>query len=132
MKRILIFGGLAMALLAVSCKKDNITTVNTTCTGEPQTPVVSVRSDEDPVPMRGHVRGSGGSTPISGAGASLTKAGQSNPAYSTSTDSNGSYSFGLVEQGSYTLRLSATGYITKSIPLNLTVSTERTDTLIAE
>ena len=120
-----------MALLAVSCKKDNITTVNTICSGETETPIVSVRSDEDPVPMRGHVRGSGGSA-ISGAGASLTKAGQSNPAYSTSTDSNGSYSFGLVEQGSYTLRLSATGYITKSIPLTLTVSTERADTLIAE
>ncbi len=87
--------------------------------------------DDDPIVMRGHVRNISGN-PISNAGVTLTLSGASTPEYSTTTNSQGEYSFPEVCPNNYMLKLTASGYVTKSIPLDLQVNTERSDTLIAQ
>ncbi|HTF04387.1 MAG TPA: carboxypeptidase-like regulatory domain-containing protein [Bacteroidia bacterium] len=85
--------------------------------------------EDDPIIMRGHVR-TGAGQAIVGASVGLVKPGQTLPTYSTTSDSQGDYTL-LPIPGSYTLKISATGYLPKSVPVVFTVDTERTDTLIA-
>lgn len=87
--------------------------------------------DEEPVPMRGHVRNSGGNI-IVGASVGMIPAGESTPLYTDVTDSNGEYYFPEVELGNYTLKIGASGYITKNIELSITHSVERSDTLVSQ
>lgn len=87
--------------------------------------------EDEPIVMHTHVKNSGG-YPVSGAAVSLKLVGTSNPQYSGTTDSNGDFTFSMVAQGGYQYKISASGYVIKNIPLNLTTNIERTDTLVAE
>ena len=122
--------GVTLAFGAASCQKENITVSSgsTSSVSQGDAPV-SLRSDEDPVAMRGHVRTTGGLA-ISGAGVTLTPSGQSIPSNSTTTDTDGYWDIDSIKQGSYQLQISASGYITKTVNLTLQANMARIDTLI--
>lgn len=117
-----------MAAGMASCEKEKLAP-GSSSTGN--TEITPVRSDEDPVAVRGHVKTTSGLA-IQGATVAFTPSGQSIPAYSTTTDVNGYYYFGSVALGSYQLQVSASNHITKTVSLNIQVAMERTDTLVHE
>jgi len=128
MKMIMIIACLLTGIALPSCEKQDLEVQTVSSPGEG---TVSVRSDDEPIIMRGHVKNTSGQA-IASASVTLTASGQSSPAYSTTTDSYGAYYFGSVAQGSYNLKLSASGYVTKNIGLNANVNITRTDTLLME
>lgn len=122
-----IASGLVMALAQAETSKMQLPAlpIDAVCTTE------NLSCEDDPIVMRGHVRNISGN-PISNAGVTLTLSGGSTPEYSTSTNSQGEYVFPEVCPNGYTLKLTASGYVTKNIPLDLQMNTERSDTLIAQ
>jgi hypothetical protein len=123
---LLIASGLFMAFAQVDTSKIlSPAPLDVTCVTE------SLTCEDDPIVMRGHVRNIAGN-PLSGVTVTLTLSGNSTPEHSTSTDSQGEYVFPEVCPNSYVLKLAKSGYVTKNIPLDLQVNTERTDTLIAQ
>lgn len=85
--------------------------------------------DEEPIIMRSRVKTTGGAA-LAGVTVSLTKPGMSTPAYSGFSDENGECVFDSVAVGQYRFTLAKTGYQTKNVDLNLTINTNRTDTLL--
>lgn len=119
-----------MSLLFCSCQKQDIQ-ISSTNSYQADPGNVSTRGDEDPVIMRGHVKNTSGQG-IANASVSITAAGQSTPVQSTTTGTDGGYIFLDVAQGTYDLKFTASGYVTKTVTLNVQANINRTDTLIQE
>jgi hypothetical protein len=128
MKAIMLFIlSVAMCIGYTSCKKDNSvkpSAAQDTGTGN------SIRTDEEGIFIKGHVKNTSGSA-ISGATVSIIPYGSVLPVQSTTTDAAGAYALTEVESGSYVLRLSASGYMSRSIVISVSGNIDRTDTLVA-
>lgn len=85
--------------------------------------------EEDPIIIRGHVKNSNGSV-IAGASANLFIPGQDTAIRTVTSNTDGQYTMSGLSSGDYYLKISAAGYVTKTVNILLTVNTERTDTLV--
>lgn len=86
--------------------------------------------DDEPIIMNCHIKRPNG-TALQGADISLTPFGSSTPRYTATTNVNGDVTFDQVIQGNYRYKVVASGYQTLEVEVNLTVNTNRTDTLVA-
>jgi hypothetical protein len=87
--------------------------------------------EEEPILLRGHVGNIAGN-PISGASVVLKKLGEPLPSYATQTNSDGHYTIAGIDAGTYKLVISASGYQTKVVTIEITNDLERFDTLIVQ
>lgn len=126
-----IFSGVLTTSVQLSERAENMVKLSETTVAAPAEAIVPPCPDDEPILMRTRVKDTDGGA-ISGVYVTLTKPGLSTPSYSGTTDSNGDCQFNSVIVGPYTLGLSKTGYIPKSIGLNLTVNTYRNDTLLTQ
>ncbi|MGL4598864.1 MAG: carboxypeptidase-like regulatory domain-containing protein [Bacteroidia bacterium] len=87
--------------------------------------------EEEPIILRGHIRGTGGIVVPFGQ-VVLKKLGQSIPSHTATSDSNGDYTIAGIEAGVYKLGITASGYQPKVVTVTIVDDLERSDTLIAQ
>ncbi len=87
--------------------------------------------EEEPIILRGHVRGAGGIAVPFGQ-VVLKKLGQATPSHTATTDSNGDYTIVGIQAGVYKLGITASGYQPKLVTVTIVNELERSDTLIAQ